>query len=387
MCSDAKPYGSGPVNPHVRHSRPLLLVAAVLPLLLSGCTSFWTGAENTPSPTFELTDIDGAPHNLTVHEGRYLLLDFMGTWCGPCQRGVGDLRALQNQFPEMTILSISSTDTKAQMLDFRAQYGVTWPMAVDTDQLVQRYAVAMNSDSWLWPSYALIDPTGQVIFWNRGETLPATLAVAIEDATGTKATLGSDAGTWFPVTLAAILGATVPFSPFAIRRVLSDEPATQTRLWWAAGLTAALFAALTWVLSTGGRPLTGRVLNVAGLAALAGLISIGWWRNKGTDAVQSKGRLLSSKTPWKTGLGLTLRLTWVGAPVILAVLLAAFRSTIPVEAIALVLALGAGVVLALVALAMPKIQAKAAAPGDIIGLIAASGVAIAAAWVGWMWLQ
>lgn len=368
----------------MRRPSPLLFVAALLPLLLSGCTSFWTGAEDTPAPTFEITDTDGNPQNLTVHAGRFLLLDFMGTWCGPCQRGVGDLRALQDQYPDLDILSISSTDTADQLRDFRSQYGVTWPMAVDTDRVVPQFADAMNSASWLWPSYALIDPTGQVVFWNRGETLPATLATALEDATGTQAPIGrSIVG---PATFALLLGLTLPLSPFLIRHTISDHTGTRARLRVAAIATTLLFAALAWILSSGGRPLTGRVLNVAGIAAIAGLISIAWWRNKGTDAVQGKGNLLGSHVAWKTGLGTTLRMIYVGAPVVLAALLAAFRRTVPAEGLALILALGTGAVTATAVLSRTQTQSWIQKAGDAAALPAIAGTIAAALWIGWMWL-
>lgn len=345
---------------------------------------FWTGAEDLEAPPFRLVDVDGEGRNRTDYEGRFLLVDFMGTWCGPCQRSVGDIRALDAQYPRLDVLSISSTDSAPQLRDFRAQYGVTWPMAVDTDDVVGGFASATGTSSWLWPSYALLDPDGRIVFWSRGETLPATLAAAMEDATGERAPAGADV--LVPATAALLLGFTLPLSPFLLRTTLSAEPVVSRRLRIAAAFAVVLYAGLAWLIVEAGRPLSGRIQNVAGIAALGGLVGLWLWRSKGTDGVQVKGHGLT-RDGWRWQASLHGNLLYAGAPVVLAVLLAAFKRTIPTESLVLVATLGIGLATGLALLSLPSVRSRMREQGDGAALLAAAGTLVAAAWIAWAWLQ
>ena len=44
------------------------------------------------APDFEVVDLDGEKHRLADYKGQGVLLNFWGTWCGPCER----------EFPAMT---------------------------------------------------------------------------------------------------------------------------------------------------------------------------------------------------------------------------------------------------------------------------------------------
>lgn len=54
--------------------------------------------EDSPVPDFEFVDFDGNPRRLSVFEGQYVLLDFWGTWCGPCVRQFPHLKEVYDEF-------------------------------------------------------------------------------------------------------------------------------------------------------------------------------------------------------------------------------------------------------------------------------------------------
>src|SRR5205823_2056079 len=48
-------------------------------------------SRSDPAPDFALTDIDGKSVSLAEQRGKVTLLNFWGSWCGPCQREVPGL--------------------------------------------------------------------------------------------------------------------------------------------------------------------------------------------------------------------------------------------------------------------------------------------------------
>jgi len=47
-----------------------------------------------------LNDLDGQPWDFSQHRGRLVLLDFWGTWCGPCVRALPEVARLNSQYAD-----------------------------------------------------------------------------------------------------------------------------------------------------------------------------------------------------------------------------------------------------------------------------------------------
>ena len=307
-------------------------------ILLAGCTTFWTGdITPVPAPEFATLDVDGQMRNRTDFDGP-VLLDFMGTWCIPCQRAVPVLRDLQAAYPDLTVISISSTDTAAQVQDFRAQHGATWPHIVDPggDAIVEPYREAGSSAPHMtWPSYALIID-GELVFYNRGETLPATFAAALDRHVTRQAPAVAADAAW-PILLSFSLGAAAWLSPWLLP-IVAESPRRRPAA--SVVLPVALFSALALAASYGSRPLSGRVATVAPVLAAAGVFAVVYWRWRGDVAAGGK-RL--EQSGWSHAWALHGNLLWYAAPVWGAVLHAALLRTAPLESLLMVAAFGVGV--------------------------------------------
>lgn len=349
--------------------RPWL--ALLVAVLLSGCTSFWTGSiEPVPAPDIQTQAVDGSPVNLTALEGP-VLLDFMGTWCLPCQRAVPVLRDLQAAYPELHVISISSTDSAAKISDFQTRHGASWPHIADDGTIVNAYREAGTSaGAMMWPSYGLV-VDGELVFYNRGETLPATFTAVLDRHVERQApAITPDAVPW--IGFALLAGAASWFSPWLLP-ILRDEPRRPRQH---GVLLAAWMLALGALAAFWSRPLSGRVATVAPFLAAAGVVMVAVWRWRGIRAPTSKGLAAEG---WRHAVALHGQWLWLTLPVWAAFLHAAMLRTAPVESLLIVAAVGIGAALADLRPAWAK--------HPQVGWLGAGALIAGAAVNGWLYLR
>lgn len=112
-----------------------------------------------PAPPFSLTDLDGKKFTLDDFKGKYVLLDFWATWCGPCVKGMKDFPDLQKKLGDsLLIVSINVDSDIAKAQKFVERNGYTWQFLYSgTDHpVLKEYNVKG------YPTYLLIDPTGKI---------------------------------------------------------------------------------------------------------------------------------------------------------------------------------------------------------------------------------
>jgi len=62
------------------------------------------------SPNFECTLPSGEKSDLTKLEGKYVLIDFWGSWCGPCRAEFAPLSKLFNKYNTSKFKSANGFD-------------------------------------------------------------------------------------------------------------------------------------------------------------------------------------------------------------------------------------------------------------------------------------
>ena len=111
------------------------------------------------APAFRLRTLDGSLAELTDFRGRYVLLNFWASWCGPCRGETPALQALFEQTaPRMVVVGVNQQESAGDARAFAESFGVTYPIALDADG---RVSSAYRVSTGLPVSF-LIDPEGVI---------------------------------------------------------------------------------------------------------------------------------------------------------------------------------------------------------------------------------
>lgn len=124
--------------------------------------------EDSIAPDFVVQTVSGDSLRLSDFRGKFVMLDFWGTWCGPCLNELPHLKKLSQSFSdELKVIGLAHDDPRS-LEDFlkEQEHKIPYPNGISDPKIEKAYGIVS------WPTTFLIAPNGKIIAKNlRGEKL------------------------------------------------------------------------------------------------------------------------------------------------------------------------------------------------------------------------
>ncbi len=120
------------------------------------------------APDFELPNLQGATTKLSSLRGKYVVIDFWGSWCIWCIKGFPQLKSYYTKYKDkMEILGVDCRDSEDKWRAAVDEYQLPWPQVYCDDANLRKLGSKYGVQGF--PTKVLVDPNGKIVKTSIGE--------------------------------------------------------------------------------------------------------------------------------------------------------------------------------------------------------------------------
>ena len=125
-------------------------------------------ADSRPAPDFTLSNDKGEKVTLSSLRGKYVIVDFWGTWCGWCIKGIPEMKKMYSKYKNrLEVVGIACSDSEDVWKKSIKDYNLEWTNLIILDGDVN--VPELYSVEGL-PTKVIIDPNGNIVRTVKGES-------------------------------------------------------------------------------------------------------------------------------------------------------------------------------------------------------------------------
>ena len=122
---------------------------------------------NDEAPDFTLNDLNGKPLTLSSLRGKYVILDFWGSWCGWCIKGIPQMKEYYQKYAgKFEILGIDCNDPEEKWKAAVEKYELPWLHVYNPrgeSKVLEQYEIQG------FPTKIIVGPDGKIVKTIIGE--------------------------------------------------------------------------------------------------------------------------------------------------------------------------------------------------------------------------
>ena len=100
------------------------------------------GGASTPAPgAADVEVLKPADFDVANYAGKPLVINFFGSWCGPCRLEAPDLAKFSAANPGVQFVGVAENDKKDDVAAFMQEFGLDYPVVLDDDSLGQTWNI------------------------------------------------------------------------------------------------------------------------------------------------------------------------------------------------------------------------------------------------------
>ncbi len=118
------------------------------------------------APKFTLLDEKDEKVLLSDFNGKFIVLEFWGTWCGYCLKGIPKMKKYYSKYhDQIEFIGIACRDNKQTWLKAIENYDLNWiNLLAENEEITNKYGVEG------YPTKVIIDKEGKIAFKSTGES-------------------------------------------------------------------------------------------------------------------------------------------------------------------------------------------------------------------------